>query len=78
VLDVEMPLLTGPGMAQQMVLHGAGEEKIPIILISARHDLSEIAKTMGTPYFLSKPCDVKQFVALINRALHEKIPPSSA
>jgi CheY-like chemotaxis protein len=29
LLDVDMPVLNGPGMAHQMLLHDAGEERIP-------------------------------------------------
>src|ERR1041385_7239825 len=54
LLDVEMPVLSGPAMAHQMLLHDAGEEKIPILLISGRNDLPAIAARMGTPYFLKK------------------------
>ena len=42
-------------MAHKMLLHDAGEEDIPIILVSGNHELPEIAKRMGTPYFLAKP-----------------------
>ena len=34
LLDVDMPVLNGPGMAHQMLLHDAGEERIPILLVS--------------------------------------------
>src|ERR1700687_3685586 len=54
VLDVDMPVLNGPGMAHQMLLNDAGEEKIPIVLVSGRDDLSQVAARMGTPYFLAK------------------------
>ena len=36
ILDVDMPVLGGPGMAHKMLLHDAGEEHVPIILMSAR------------------------------------------
>lgn len=55
VLDVDMPVLGGPGMAHQMLLHDAGEEKIPILLVSGSDNLPQIARRMGTPYFLRKP-----------------------
>jgi CheY-like chemotaxis protein len=29
VLDVDMPVLGGPGMAHKMLVHDAGEEKVP-------------------------------------------------
>jgi len=78
VLDVDMPILGGVGMAHKMLLHDAGQEKIPIVLLSARADLAEIAKKMGTSYFLRKPCDLTAFLALLDRALHEQTPPASA
>jgi hypothetical protein len=31
-----MPVLSGPEMAHRMLLHDAGEEKIPILLVSGR------------------------------------------
>jgi DNA-binding NtrC family response regulator len=78
VLDVDMPILGGPGMAHQMLLHDAGQEMIPIILVSGKTDLAEIAKKMGTSYFLRKPCDLIAFLGLVDRALHERTPPASA
>jgi FixJ family two-component response regulator len=51
---------------------------IPIILVSGKNDLAEIAKKMGTSYFLRKPCDLTTFLALLDRALRERTPPASA
>jgi hypothetical protein len=65
-------------MAHEMLVHDAGQELIPIILVSAKNDLAEIAKKMGTPYFLRKPCDLTTFLGLLDRALHERTPPTSA
>jgi CheY-like chemotaxis protein len=78
VLDVDMPVLGGPGMAHKMLLHDAGEEKIPILLVSARQDLPEIAKLMGTPYFLRKPTELRDLLDLLERALIERVAPLSA
>jgi DNA-binding NtrC family response regulator len=78
VLDVDMPILGGPGMAHEMLVHDAGQEMIPIILVSGKTDLAEIAKKMGTSYFLRKPCDLIAFLGLVDRALHERTPPASA
>ena len=78
VLDVDMPILGGPGMAHKMLLHDAGEEKVPIILMSGREDLSKIAREMGTTYVLKKPPTLAGFLALLDRALNERRPPSSA
>jgi CheY-like chemotaxis protein len=54
LLDVDMPVLNGPGMAHQMLLHDAGEEMIPILLLSAKSDLAAVATKMGTPTSLRK------------------------
>jgi DNA-binding NtrC family response regulator len=78
VLDVDMPVLGGPGMAHKMLLHDAGEENIPIILMSGRPDLPEIAQKMGTLYFLAKPPTLAAFLTLLDRALRERRAPSSA
>jgi DNA-binding NtrC family response regulator len=78
VLDVDMPVLGGPGMAHKMLLHDAGEENIPIILMSARQDLPKIAEQMGTSYSLAKPATVDAFLKLLDRALRERRAPSSA
>ena len=78
VLDVDMPVLGGPGMAHKMLLHDAGEEKVPILLMSGREDLPQVARQMGTRYFLRKPADLGQFLDMLGRALREHSAPSSA
>ena len=55
VLDVEMPVLTGPEMALRMFLDDCGQEEIPILLLSGVKDLGAVAARVGTPYFLGKP-----------------------
>ena len=78
VLDVDMPVLGGPGMAHKMLLHDAGEEDVPILLMSGREDLPQIAGQMGTPYFLKKPADIGQVLEMLGRALRERSAPSTA
>jgi DNA-binding NtrC family response regulator len=78
VLDVDMPVLGGPGMAHKMLLHDAGEERIPILLMSGREELPQIAARMGTRYFLRKPADSGQFLEVLDRALRERGAPASA
>lgn len=79
LLDVEMPVLDGPEMAHEMLLRDAGAEKIPILLVSARPDLPEIAGRVGTPYFLAKasPEYGKALLALLDRALLERRAPAA-
>ena len=74
MLDVEMPILDGPGMAYQMLLHDLGLEFVPIILLSGVPELDRVAEEVGTPYFLGKPYRYEQLLALVNRALSEVAP----
>jgi CheY-like chemotaxis protein len=80
LLDLDMPVLGGEGMAHRMLLHDAGEEKIPILLVSGRDDLRAVAGRMGTPYFIGKAsagyADV--LVKTIARALAERCAPTRA
>jgi CheY-like chemotaxis protein len=78
ILDVDMPVLGGPGMAHKMLLHDAGEEKIPIILMSGSENLREIAREMGTSYVIKKPATIHTFLAMLDRALRERRGPLSA
>ncbi len=75
VMDVEMPLLSGPGMAAQMLAHNCGQEDIPIVLASGAFALSAIAERVGTPYFLAKPFDPSALIALVAQAVAEKAAP---
>ena len=78
ILDVDMPVLGGPGMAHKMLLHDVGEEDVPIILMSANPNLSETARKMGTSYVVKKPTTIDAFLAVLDRALRERRGPTSA
>jgi hypothetical protein len=60
-----------------MLLHDAGEEKVPIVLVSARGDLAEVARRIGTPYFLAKASAGygDNLLKLLDRALRERRAP---
>lgn len=75
ILDVDMPVLDGPGMASQMLVENCGREKIPIVLASAVPELHQIAARIGTPYFLPKPYDISALLALVARAAQERFAP---
>lgn len=75
LLDVEMPVLDGPGMAYQMFLQDMGLEGVPIVFLSGVPNLREVAAAAGTPYFLGKPYRYDWIVALVERALAERIAP---
>jgi FixJ family two-component response regulator len=76
LLDVEMPLLDGPGMAYEMFLRNMGLERVPVVFISGVANLRDVATSAGTPYFLGKPYRYEAIIALVGRALAERIAPS--
>ena len=78
LLDVEMPILDGPGMACEMFIRNCGLEAIPIVLLSGVVDLERVAARVGTPYFLGKPYALGAVRALCDRALTERTPPAPA
>jgi DNA-binding NtrC family response regulator len=75
LLDVEMPVLTGPETAVAMMVHNVGLQHVPIILCSGVLDLPKTAALVGTPYFIAKPFKLDAIRALIDRALTERRPP---
>jgi DNA-binding NtrC family response regulator len=75
LLDVEMPALSGPGMAYQMCIHDRGLEDVPVILLSGVPNLEEVAASVGTPYFLAKPYRFRKLIEVLDRALSERLPP---
>src|SRR5688500_11618338 len=56
LLDLEMPVLDGARMAFAIRNRRDGLETIPIVLLSGLSGLAGVAATLGTPYYLSKPC----------------------
>lgn len=76
ILDVEMPLLTGPEMSHRMMIEDAGRERIPIVLLSGVADLRPIAELVGTPYALGKPCELDALLATAKLALTEQVAPT--
>lgn len=75
LLDVEMPVLSGPAMAFRMLILDMGRERVPVVFLSGVTNLKEVATRVGTPYCLPKPYRLAAVVAIVNRALEERIPP---
>jgi CheY-like chemotaxis protein len=76
LLDVDMPVLDGPGMAYRMLVEDCGRETLPIVLCSAAANLRKIALRVGTPYALTKPFDPDALMDVTARALGERTPPT--
>jgi CheY-like chemotaxis protein len=75
VLDVEMPVLDGPAMAYRLIVRDAGDEGIPIVVVSGVMDLPRVAARVGTEYYLAKPFGLAEVTTLVARALRERHPP---
>jgi DNA-binding NtrC family response regulator len=73
--DLEMPVLDGRSMVYRMFVENLGRENVPIIVASGAPNLCEIAKALGTPYYLAKPFAFETLTSTIGRALAEAIPP---
>jgi CheY-like chemotaxis protein len=78
LLDVEMPVLDGPSTAYRLFVTDLGRENIPIVLLAGITNLPKIAALVGTPYFLEKPFALSGLLALVARALTERLPPRPA
>lgn len=78
LLDVEMPLVTGPEMSYEMFVRDSGLEQIPVVLLSGVTNLFKVAARVGTPYFLRKPFAPDAVSRLVESALSERRPPSPA
>ncbi len=74
LLDVDMPILDGPEMAEALAVRRAGKTSIPIVLISGSQHLESIAGVVGTPYFLRKPFGISQAIRMVNQALQASNP----
>ncbi len=75
LLDVEMPILDGPGMAYRILARDAGRELVPIVVSSGYAEIDAVAARIGTPYNLRKPCSLDVLNATIERAFREKRAP---
>ncbi len=75
LLDVEMPVLDGPGMVDRMRVEDRGLERLPIVLISGVPNLPKVAARVGTPYYLLKPYSLDELFRVVDRALEERSAP---
>jgi CheY-like chemotaxis protein len=75
LLDIEMPVLDGPGMAYRMFVRDAGMDLVPIVLSSGADYAPAIAREIGTPYMLAKPYQYKALSEVLQRAITERIAP---
>jgi DNA-binding response OmpR family regulator len=73
LLDILLPKMSGINVSQELYRAGNGLERIPIVIYSAgRQSLADLAVQAGTPYYIAKPFDFKELLALIKLALKEQ------
>lgn len=68
LLDLRMPLLDGEGFMRGLLGLPAGRA-VPIVLLSGRDDLREVANRTGAAGFLLKPFEAPQLLALLEQVL---------
>jgi len=69
LLDVEMPMLDGPGMARALAAQRNGYPPIPIVVISASANIRQLADQIGTRHFVKKPFSWDLLIEVVERAL---------
>ena len=68
LLDLRMPLLDGEAFLRGIRGLPASSE-VPVVLISAKEELRQIATRSGAAGYLSKPFEASQLLSMIERVL---------
>ena len=68
LLDLRMPHLDGEGFLRSMGGLPASK-RVPVVLISAKEDLQQIALRTGAAGYLSKPFEAPQLLSLLEKVL---------
>jgi CheY-like chemotaxis protein len=68
LLDLRMPHLDGEGFLRGMTGLPASR-RVPVVLISAKEDLAQIATRTGAAGYLSKPFEAPQLLSLLEKVL---------
>ena len=71
ILDKALPVIDGLAICKYLKIKEETRD-IPIIMISAFHQLKKKARDLGVDEFLEKPFDVKQLVSLVHKHINSK------
>ena len=71
ILDKALPVIDGLAICKYLKIKEETRD-IPIIMISAFHQLKKKARDLGVDEFLEKPFDVKQLVSLVHKHINNK------
>jgi CheY-like chemotaxis protein len=74
VMDVQMPRMNGLEAARRIRAGEAGEADVPVVALSAFASEDERAAGMaaGMDHYLTKPCDVQELLAVLERLVAER------
>jgi DNA-binding response OmpR family regulator len=65
LLDLMMPIMDGRRFREEQLRGRAG--RVPIVVVSARHDCTQIAQTIGAAGCVPKPFDMNVLLAIVQR-----------
>ena len=68
LLDLRMPPLDGEAFLRGMMGLPASS-RVPVVLISAKEDLAQVASRTGAAGYLSKPFEAPQLLSLLEKLL---------
>lgn len=71
ILDKALPVIDGLALCKYLRIKKETRD-IPIIMISAFHQLKKKARELGVNEFVEKPFDVKQLVSLVDKHIRNK------
>ncbi|HVA25049.1 MAG TPA: response regulator [Chloroflexota bacterium] len=75
VLDLMMPVMDGPAFLEACRLE-PGCEDIPVVVISATHDILDVASQPHVKACIAKPFDLDALVAVVTRFVPPTNPPA--
>jgi CheY-like chemotaxis protein len=70
LLDLRMPHLDGEAFLRGMTGLPASK-RVPVVLISAKEDVAQIATRTGAAGYLSKPFESEQLLSLLQKLLRQ-------
>jgi CheY-like chemotaxis protein len=73
VLDLMMPVMNGEEFRRAQ-LANESIAKIPVVVVSAHHDASVIARRLRAHGCVSKPIDIDALLAVVDRAIGRRRP----
>jgi two-component system chemotaxis response regulator CheY len=65
LLDLDMPILDGPGFAVEM--HARYGDPAPVVVVTATRSAQDWAERIGANGYISKPFDLRDILAAVAR-----------